>query len=111
MRSAEDLREAVVAMDMVAAAELTEVRRVCAYCAGRAGWKGVRRVRAALDLAREESRSPNETRMRLVWELDAGLPRPGLNRSVYTRNGRFVATVDLLDFEAGVVGECDGAEH
>jgi hypothetical protein len=111
MRFSVDVREAVVAMDMMAAAELTSIRRMRNYSAGRSRWNGIRMVRAALGLASEDSRSPNETRMRLVWELDAGLPRPGVNRSIYTRHGRFLATVDLLDSEAGLVGEYDGADH
>jgi hypothetical protein len=83
MRTSPDLREAVVAMDMMAAAEVTSIRRMREYVAGRSGWDGAPLVRAALDLASEHSRSPNETRMRLVWELDAELPRcrhPGSGR-------------------------------
>ena len=76
MRTAVDLREAVVVMDMVAAAELTSVSRMREYLRSRSGWSGVGQVRAALDLASEHTRSPNETRLRLVWVLDAGLPAP-----------------------------------
>lgn len=77
MRLACDLREAVVVMDMAAAAEITSIHRMRRYLERRAGWKGVKRVRRALDLADESSRSPNETRMRLVWQLDAGLSWSG----------------------------------
>ena len=82
-----------------------------AYLATRAGCRGVRRVSAALDLAGELSRSPNETRMRLVWVLDAGLPAPRVNQPVFDRGGRLLGIVDLLDVEAGLVGEYDGADH
>ena len=111
MRTALDLREAVVAMDMVAAAELTSVLRMRHYVQGRSGWAGVGQVRAALDLASEHSRSPNETRLRLVWVLDAGLPIPEVNRPVLDRGGRLLGVADLLDVAAGVVGEYDGADH
>ena len=111
MRTALDLREAVLAMDMVAAAELTSVLRMRHYGQGRSGWAGVGQVRAALDLASEHSRSPNETRLRLVWVLDAGLPIPEVNRPVLDRGGRLLGVADLLDVAAGVVGEYDGADH
>lgn len=111
MRRADSVREAVVAMDMMAAAELTTIRRMREYCATRPGWSGVRQVRAALDLASEDSRSPNETRMRLVWVLDAGLPVPAVNQPVYDLDGRLLGVADLLDVAAGVVGEYDGEDH
>jgi hypothetical protein len=111
MCHARDVREAVVAMDMMAAAELTSIARMSDYVATRAGWNGVPQVRAALTLADEDSRSPNETRMRLVWQLDAGLPRPLVNRAVFDLRGRLLGYADLLDVEAGVVGEYDGADH
>ena len=49
--------------------------------------------------------------MRLVWELDARLPRPLVNQEIFTRDGRLVGVADLLDPVAGVVGEYDGANH
>lgn len=111
MRFADGLREAVVVLDMAAAAELTTIRRMRAYCLGRAGWTGVGLVRAALDLASEHSWSPNETRLRLVWVLDAGLPVPRCNQPVYDRRGALQGIADLLEVTAGVAGEYDGADH
>ena len=105
------LREAVVSMDMAAAADLVSVRRMRTFLAARPGWRGVRRAARALDLAVELSRSPNETRMRLVWVLDARLPRPLVNQPVFDLDGRLLGIVDLLDVERGVVGEYDGADH
>ena len=49
--------------------------------------------------------------MRLVWELDAGHPRPLCNVPLFDRHGRHLATPDLVDPGAGVVGEYDGAVH
>lgn len=111
MRHAADDRAATVVMDMVAAAELTSIRRMRAYVALRSGRCGAPRVRRALDLADENSWSPKETEMRLVWMLDAGFPRPLCNRSVYNGHGRLIGIADLLDPEAGVVGEYDGGMH
>lgn len=111
MRTAPDLREAVVVLDMMMAAELTSIRRVRAYVEDKDGWEGVEKVRAALDLADEHSRSPNETRMRLIWVLDARFPRPLVNRHVWDLAGKLLGIADLLDPDAGVVGEFDGADH
>ncbi len=106
-----DLREAVVAMDMAAAAEVASVRMLREYVAHRAGWRGVPLVRAALELADEASRSPQETRLRLVWVLDAGLPAPLVNPPVFDLDGRLLGYPDLLDVGAGVVVEYDGEDH
>jgi hypothetical protein len=110
MRLARDVREAVVAMDMMAAAALVSVRRVREYADLRPGRRN-RQVALALDLATEHSRSPNESRLRLVWLLDAGLPAPLVNCPVHDRRGRLLGIADLLDAEAGLVVEFDGAEH
>jgi hypothetical protein len=111
MRDAPDVREAVVAMDMMAAAELVSISQMREYTAAHAAWRGVQQVRDALELADEGSRSPNETRMRLIWELDAGLPHPDINQPVWTLNGRLLGLADIFDPVAGVVGEYDGADH
>ena len=96
---------------MAAAAELTSVKRMRAYLATRHSWNGGPLVADALELADERSRSPSETRMRLIWILDAGLPRPVCNRAVFSLTGELLGVPDLLDVEAGVVGEYDGADH
>jgi hypothetical protein len=114
MRLAEELREAVVAMDMAAAAELTSVARMHRYLARRTSWRGVPgipQVRRALALAEDDSASPQETRLRLVWLLDAGLPRPRVNVPVFDRTGTLLGYPDLLDAAAGFVVEYDGDDH
>jgi len=105
-----DFRERVVAVDMVLAAELTSIRRLRAYAKTLAGLRRTLLL-SALDLADERSQSPAETRLRLTWMLDAGLPRPLCNRVVYAFDGRVLGRPDLLDPELGVVGEYDGATH
>lgn len=111
MRRSEEARDAVLAMDMMAAAGLVSITQMSAYYEQRRSWRRATIVPVALRLASERSRSPAECRMRLVWELDAGLPRPLVNQEIFDRRGRFVAMVDLLDPVAGVVGEYDGAAH
>ncbi len=106
-----DLREAVVAMDMMAAARLVSIARMRAYVSTRSGWNGSPGVVRALGLASERSKSPNETRMRLIWELDAGFPRPLVNQPVRDLAGNLLGIADIFDPVAGVVGEFDGADH
>jgi hypothetical protein len=110
MRTA-DLREAVVAMDMTAAAKVMSISRMRRYVAQHGGWNGVPVARAALDLADEGSLSPPETRLRLHWVLDAGLPAPLVNRPVFDLRGRLLGIPDLLDVESGTAVEYDGEEH
>ncbi len=111
MRRASSGRDAAVAMDMAAAADLVSVRRMWGYVDARAGWGGVDVVRQGLRLADEYSRSPAESRLRLAWVLDAGCPMPLANRAVFSREGRLLGIADLVDDAAGVVGEYDGGDH
>jgi len=106
-----EIREAVVAIDMTCAARITSLRRLRAYARRRL--RGARRAHmlAALALADESSRSPQETHLRLVWMLDARLPRPVCNPIVYSLTGDVIGSPDLLDVESGVGGEYDGAAH
>jgi hypothetical protein len=52
-----------------------------------------------------------EVEMVLVWRIDAELPRPMCNRPLFDRSGHHVGTPDLLDVEAGVLGQYDGSLH
>jgi hypothetical protein len=105
------LREAVVILDMAAAARVISVKLFAVYVMLRPAWTGVRFVRRVLLLASDHSRSPQESRMRLVWVLDAGLGPPLCNVPVFDRHGRLLGYPDLFDPVAGVVGEYDGADH
>jgi hypothetical protein len=111
IRTAVGLRSAVLALDMACAAAVSSIRRMFAFCDVHPGLNGVPRVRAAIELADEDSWSPGESRLRLIWVLDAGRSTPLCNREVFDLNGRLLGIADLLDPEAGVVGEYDGAEH
>lgn len=111
VRSSTGWREAVVAMDMAAAAGVVRLTELATYARARRRWRRSRRVLAALPHTSARSMSPNETRLRLVWTVDAGLPSPLVNQDVFDRSGRFVCRADLLDPVAGLVGEYDGAEH
>ena len=47
----------------------------------------------------------------MFYQLQAGLPRPLVNRPVFDLDGRFLGIPDLLDPEAGLVTEFDGRLH
>jgi hypothetical protein len=104
-------REAVVAIDMTAAAGLISVKLFAEYVVERSAWTGVPFVRRVLALAIDKSRSPQETRMRLVWILDADLPPPLCNQAVFDLDGNLLGIPDFFDPVAGCVGEYDGVDH
>ena len=52
-----------------------------------------------------------ETRLRLIWVLDAGWDRPLCNRAVLDPGGRLIGHPDLMDPRQGVLGEYNGADH
>jgi hypothetical protein len=111
MQNALDLRRAVEQIDVAAYNDLVSIAEVAEHVSKLTGRRGVRQCRAAVELATENAWSPREVGFRLVWELDAGLPRPLCNVPLFDRGGNLIGTPDLLDLEAGVVGEYDGALH
>lgn len=111
MRRTRELREAVVVADMAAAALITSAARVGRYWEAHRSWRRASLVEEALSLMSERSRSPQETRYRLIWVLDAGLPVPLVNQPIWDLSGTLLGFADLLDEEAGLVGEFDGADH
>ncbi|MDP9442837.1 MAG: hypothetical protein M3P83_00185 [Actinomycetota bacterium] len=111
MRTAADLTEAVVCGDRWLASRLVEQEELVQYVDAHTGWRGVPQARAALPLLDGMSRGPWETRLRMVWVLVAGLPPPRCNPPVFDLQGRLLGYPDLLDEEAGTVGEYDGAGH
>lgn len=105
------LLPAVQAIDMAAAAGLISVWWMASYAWNCHAMTAVPLLREALSWAVDESRSPRETWLRLVWCLDAGLPTPLVNEPVYDLDGRLIGVPDIFDPVAGVVGEYDGADH
>jgi hypothetical protein len=104
-------RLATVAVDMTVAAGLVSVDGFQAYVESRPAWTGVYRARFAADHAVTGSRSPQESRLRLVWTLDAALPTPLCNEPVFSLDGELLGFPDLFDPIAGLVGEYDGSDH
>lgn len=106
------VEEGMVAGDAASAAGLTSPEHLAAYVADHPGVRGVPRARRAAPLVSPWSRSVPESRFRYVWVVQAGLPAPLVNATVVDgEHGRFAGEVDLLDDEAGMVGEYDGAHH
>ncbi len=105
------IRDMVVAIDMACAGQLTSIARLRRYFASRRWFRDVRIVTEPLSMAVEGSRSGPESKLRMVWEYDAGWGRPLVNREVFGADGRLLGIPDLLDEERGVVGEFAGAGH
>jgi len=109
-RTAPDLAQAVERLDCLLVHGVLAAD-VAAYARERPRWNGVARVRRAVELATARIRSPAESRWRMVWMLDAGLPHPLVNATVLDGQGYEQAEVDLLDPRTGLVGEYDGSPH
>lgn len=110
LRAVGDSIEAVVGMDMALAARITDTESFASYAAGH---RSSDRAKAAWVLARcsEHSRSPYETRLRILLELEAGITGLLVNCPVHDEEGTLLGIADLLDPEAGLVIEYDGADH
>lgn len=111
MRHARSVREAVTALDMAAYSDLVSIEEAWIYAEAHPAWTGVPQAREAIALADENAWSPTEVSTRLIWELDALLPRPLCNHPVFDLRGNHIGTPDLLDPVAGLVVEYDGALH
>ncbi|HWU33148.1 MAG TPA: hypothetical protein VN108_09750 [Marmoricola sp.] len=111
VRRATDLRDAVVVVDMALVAGLTSMLRLHDIANAYRGRPGCQQLGRALAHASDRSRSPQETRMRLIWTIDAGLPAPRCNWPIADYLRKPLGKPDLLCEELGVFGEYDGADH
>lgn len=111
VRAAASWREAVVAIEMAVAAGVIGLGDLRRYAELHRSWRRSGRVLGPLAHCVVGAESPNETRLRLLWTVDAGLPPPLVNATITDRAGHTICRADLLDPEAGLVAEYDGAEH
>jgi hypothetical protein len=111
IRHARTLAEALRIADMAAFSDLVSIAELALLVARCRTWTGIGRGREVVGLMAENSWSPAETSMRIVWTQDAGLPVPLCNRPVFDLRGRLIGTPDLLDPVAGVAGEYDSELH
>lgn len=107
-RWAPDLVEAVVFLDQVGHALSLDVPGLTSWCAPGGWWSGVKQARAALTWMDVRSASPWETRLRMFYRREAGLPPPKVNVPIFNGDGRLLGIADLFDEEAGFVTEFDG---
>jgi len=105
------LRPAVAAVCMALAGKVISLDEITGYATTRPAWTGIPLFRDAVALSNECFRSGPEVYLHLRWRLDAQLPEPLVNPPVFDLGGRLLGYPDLLDVEAGVVGEYDGAAH
>ena len=96
---------------MAAYSDLLTLDELAGYVRGRMAPTGIGQARRAVALADENSWSPQEVVMRMVWTVEGDRPRPLCNAPVFDRWGRHVGTPDLLDPVAGVAGEYESALH
>jgi hypothetical protein len=111
VRTSRRPEDALVAADLVARWLGPTGDDLLRYTAAHRRFRGVPLVRTIAPLVDPLSRSPGESRFRYLWVVEAGLPRPLCNAYVVDADGTVVAMPDLLDPEAGMVGEYDGATH
>ncbi|WP_207891505.1 DUF2726 domain-containing protein [Nocardioides jejuensis] len=111
MRRQRSVREAVVELEKSVMADVVSIQAVAAHAATKKGAWRIQLVRDALPLARENAKSPQETRTRLVAHLDAGITGLLVNATLHTMSGALIGECDLVDPETGLVIEYDGADH
>jgi hypothetical protein len=88
---------------------LDELTRYCAEHLPRC--TGVGQVRLVLPRLTENAWSPMEVSMGWIWQDAFPTSHLSYNRPVFDLDGRHLATVDVLDVEAGVAGEYYGSLH
>lgn len=107
-RWAPSLPEAVVAVDAMLGAGLPRDTLLRAAAALRRQ-RGAKQARQAAQLGRTGVRSPGESRLRVAYVVDLITVDPLVNPTLLDLDGRVLAMPDLLDEEAGLVLEYDGA--
>jgi hypothetical protein len=105
------VEEGLVAADAAVAAGLVDKTELSERVARAGRVRGVPHARLVAALVDGRSVSPPESRLRYVWIVLAGLPKPVVNPVVVDEDGWFVGKPDLLDPGAGATGEYDGAQH
>ncbi|WP_188893963.1 hypothetical protein [Microlunatus endophyticus] len=110
-RRATSLEEAVVFLDSMLAFGCVSVPQLLAYAVTHRTWTGVEQAERATALARRGVRSGWETRARMSWRFDAGLPDPLVNMPIFGPSEELLGIADLFDPQSGLVGEFDGGQH
>jgi len=110
-RLAGTLEDAVVFVDACAHAGVIRLSDLSTYVEGHRGWRGVRQAVRAVGLADPATRSPGESRLRLFYTIEAGLPHPQVNLPIFNLREGLIGIGDLFDETAALVTEYDGSLH
>lgn len=102
--------EPVPMLDALLAATSVKPADVVALADKRPGARGVRRLRAALELVDGGAESPQESRVRLLL-VRGGLPKPETQIEFFDQFGRAFIRVDMGWREWKVAVEYDGVQH
>jgi hypothetical protein len=111
-RQADSLHDAVADLDVMLRSTKLSQPDLAKYIERQGRRWGVVQARGALMLLDPFALSRPESRLRVLWVEDAGLPRPLVNAAVYDKvSGRRIGAPDLLDPESGLASEYDGDYH
>jgi hypothetical protein len=112
LRLAPSLADAVADIDTMLRCTRLRLADLDDYVQQQRRVPGLVQAREALRLADPSSLSRPESKLRVLWVVDAGLPEPLVNVSVFDRRtGRRAGEPDLLDAKSGLAGEYDGDYH
>ena len=112
VRRTRNVRESAVAISMAAAARLISVRLFRMYVAQRNAWEGVPHARAGgWPLLGTTAGRRRNTGWCWCGSWTPVCDPPLCNREVFDLDGRLIGVPDLLDLEAGLVGEYQGEDH
>ena len=101
---------AIVRVDALMNATKVSVARTQSIAERYPGARGIRQLRATLELVDGGAESPQETRLRLLL-VGSGLPRPMTQIPVKNDYGKVARRIDLGYPEAKVGVEYDGEQH
>lgn len=104
------LERAIVQIDALLNATRVSPSAVEEIASRYRGARGIRDLRAALDLVDAGAESPQETRLRLLL-VQSGLPRPVTQIPVRNDRGRVVRRIDMGWPQWMVGAEYDGEQH
>lgn len=108
--SRQSLLDAVTVLDMAMHHRLVTSQQLRAWADTHSGYRGVARLRRAIDFSEPAAESPMETRLRMLLVL-SGLPRPKVQVTLRDESGMFLARPDLYFPGHRLVIEYDGAAH
>jgi hypothetical protein len=111
LRALTDPRQRLVAVEMALGARVLRLSEMKSFAQTHRRWRRSLVAITAVEEARLGARSPKEVELRQICEIDAGLPRLGINVPVFDLRENFLFEADLFAEERGLVIEYDGSDH